>query len=181
MAQHTRMRTWSLAAACAVGLAGAAIVTDAASAESTTVTRGALKPFAAGAGGSISGHAQMVRSGSGSTIVSLHVRGLTPGGTYASHVHAAPCAVGEADGHYKHDPAGPATPPNEIWPGGGPFVANRAGIANGRAIARFTAGASAVSVVVHDLSLPSTGNKVACADLVDRHRAGHERSRSRVG
>jgi hypothetical protein len=27
------------------------------------------------------------------------------------------------------------------------------------------AGADAVSVVVHDLSLPSTANKVACADL----------------
>ena len=52
----------------------------------------------------------MVRNASGSTIVSLHVEGLTPGGTYASHVHAAPCAVGAADGHYKHDPAGPADP-----------------------------------------------------------------------
>ena len=106
-----------------------------------------------------------VRNASGSTIVSLHVEGLTPGGTYASHVHAAPCAVGAADGHYKHEPAGPATPPNEIWPGGGPFVANGGGIANGQAVAGFTAGASAVSVVAHDLSLPSTGNKVACADL----------------
>lgn len=165
MAQHTRNRTRSLAAACAVGLAGAALAAAAASAESATVTRGALTPFAAGAGGSISGQAQMVRNASGSTIVSLHVEGLTPGGTYASHVHAAPCAVGAADGHYKHDPAGPATPPNEIWPAGGPFVANGGGIANGQAVAGFTAGPNAVSVVVHDLSLPSTANKVACADL----------------
>src|SRR4029079_6823230 len=82
MAQHTKMRTRSLAVACAVGLAGAAMATAAASADSATVTRRALTPFAAGTGGSISGHAQMVRNAGGSTIVSLHVEGLTPGGTY---------------------------------------------------------------------------------------------------
>ena len=163
MAQHTKVRT--LAAACAVGLAGAALATAAGSAESATVTRGALTPFAAGTGGSIGGRAQMVRDAGGTTNVSLHVEGLNPGGTYASHVHAAPCAVGAADGHYKLDPAGPATPPNEIWLGGGPFVANGGGIANAQAVAAFTAGPTAVSVVVHDLSLPSTANKVACADL----------------
>src|SRR4051794_16102506 len=103
MAQHRNTRIRSVAAACAVGLAGTAVAAAVASAEPATVTRGALTPFAAGAGGSISGHAQMVRNASGSTIVSLHVEGLTPGGTYASHVHAAPCAVGAADGHYKHD------------------------------------------------------------------------------
>ena len=58
------------------------------------------------------------------------------------------------------------TPPNEIWPGGGPFVANGGGIANGQAVGELHCRcASAVSVVVHDLSLPSTANKVACADL----------------
>ena len=165
MAQHRRIRTRWLATACAAGLAGAAMVTAAASAESATVTRGALTPFADGTGGSISGHAHMVRNASGSTIVSLNVKGLTPGGTYASHVHAQPCAVGAADGHYKHDPTGPATPPNEIWPGGGPFVANGGGNASGQAVASFTAGPSAVSVVVHDLSLVAPANKVACADL----------------
>jgi len=107
----------------------------------------------------------MVRNASGATIVSLHVTGLTPGGQYASHVHVAPCDVGDADGHYKRDPAGPALPPNEIWPGGAPFVANAAGTANERAVADYTAGADAVSIVVHDLSLPSTANKIACADL----------------
>ncbi len=167
MAQHRDIgaRRW-LVAACVVGLGGTALAaTPAASAGSAGVTQGALSPFAFGVNGTISGHAHMVRNASGSTIVSLHVKGLNPGSTYASHVHAAPCAVGAADGHYKHDPAGAPTPPNEIWPGGGPFVANGGGIANGHAVANFTAGASAVSVVVHDLSLPSTANKVACADL----------------
>ena len=69
----------------------------------------------------------MVRTASDATIVSLHVTGLTPGGQYASHVHAAPSAVEAADGRYKHDPAGPAAPPNEIWLGGAPFVANAGG------------------------------------------------------
>ncbi len=129
------------------------------------VTNGELLPFAAGASGSTSGHAQMVRTASGATIVSLHVTGLVPGRAYASHVHAAPCAVGAADGHYKHDPAGAATPPNEIWPGDGPFVAGPSGNANVNTVADFRAGATAVSVVVHDRSLPSAANKIACADL----------------
>lgn len=167
MAKHMSIgtRRW-LVTACAAALGGTALVaTAAASTEPATVTRGTLAPFAAGVGGSVSGHAQMERTASGSTIVSLHVVGLAPGGQYASHVHAAPCAVGAADGHYKLDPLGPAVPPNEIWPGGGPFTANLAGIANERAAASFVAGTSAVSIVVHDLSLPSTANKIACADL----------------
>ncbi len=129
------------------------------------VTNGELLPFAVGASGSTSGHAQMVRTASGATKVSLHVQGLVPGGAYASHVHAAPCAVGAADGHYKHDPTGASTPPNEIWPGDGPFVAGPSGNANINTVADFRAGTTAVSVVVHDLSLPSTANKIACADL----------------
>ncbi len=165
MERHPRTRARWLAATCAVTLTATALATAAGSAGPATVTRGELTPFAAGIGGPVRGHAQMVRNASGSTIVSLHVEGLTPGGTYASHVHAAPCAVGAADGHYKYDPSGPPTPPNEIWPGGGPFVANGGGIANGQAVATFTAGPNAVSVVVHDLALPSTANKIACADL----------------
>ena len=166
MAQHRRSAARrGLVAACVVGLGGASLAVTAAASEPAAVTQGVLTPFAAGIGGTIGGHAHMVRTAGGSTIVSLHVEGLAPGGNYASHVHAAPCGVGTADGHYKRDPAGAATPPNEIWLGGGPFVANGGGIANQRAVADFVAGASAVSVVVHDLSLPATANKVACADL----------------
>lgn len=163
---HTRTARLlgAIGAAALVSAAGAA-GTAAGASGGEAVTRGELVPFAAGAGGSLEGHAQMVRTASGATIVSLHVDGLVPGASYASHVHAAPCAVGAADGHYKHDPAGAPVPPNEIWPGDGPFVANPAGRANLNAVAAFTAGPTAVSVVVHDLALPSTANKVACADL----------------
>ena len=152
---HHRRRT-ALALVTALGLAAAfapAAMADA------TVTRGELQAFAAGTGLAISGHAQMVRTADGKTVVSIHVEGLTPGWTYASHVHAAACATGDADGHYRFDPAGSATPPNEIWPG--PFTANGGGIANGFTVAEGTAGSGAVSVVVH----APGGAKIACADL----------------
>jgi Cu-Zn family superoxide dismutase len=100
----------------------------------------------------------MIRTAAGATIVVLHVEGLAPDTTYGAHVHKQACADGDADGHYRFDPTGPATPPNEIWPG---FTTNDAGIGDGRAMVDRTAGPSAVSVVVH---APS-GAKIACADL----------------
>ena len=101
----------------------------------------------------------MVRTADGRTFVTIHVAGLAPGTTYASHVHAAACATGDADGHYRFDPAGAATPPNEIWPG--PFTTNADGIGNANTFAWGTAGPTAVSVVVH----APGGAKIACADL----------------
>lgn len=122
------------------------------------VTRGDFAAFAAGAGLPITGRAQMVRTADGKTTVSVHVEGLAPNTTYGSHVHQLPCDTSDADGHYKQDPAGPAAPPNEIWPG---FTTNDAGVGNGNASVDWTAGATAVSVVVH----APGGAKVACADL----------------
>lgn len=124
----------------------------------STVTRGEVHAFAAGAGLGITGRAQMLRTPDGRTIVSIHVEGLSANTTYGSHVHQLPCGTSEADGHYKHDPAGPAAPPNEIWPG---FTTNAAGVGNGNATVDWTAGAAAVSVVVH----APGGAKIACADL----------------
>jgi hypothetical protein len=123
------------------------------------VTRGEFHAFAAGTGLAITGRAQMVRTADGRTIVSIHLEGLSAGTTYASHVHAAACATGNADGHYRFNPAGAAAPPNEIWPG--PLTANDAGIGNGNTIADGTAGPTAVSVVIH----APGGAKIACADL----------------
>jgi hypothetical protein len=133
-------------------------VASSVAAAGATVTRGEFGAFAAGAGLPLSGHAQMVRTADGKTIVSVHVEGLAGGTTYGSHVHQQACANGDADGHYKFDPAGPATPPNEIWPG---FTTNAAGIGNGYASVDATAGSAAVSVVVH----APGGAKIACADL----------------
>lgn len=153
-----RMATHRGAALAAV-LALSAAFAPAALAGGAVVTRGDFHAFAAGIGQPISGRAQMVRTADGRTIVSIHLEGLLPDTTYGSHVHAAACAVGDANGHYKFDAAGAATPPNEIWPG--PFTTNGAGVGNGDTIAVGTAGPSAVSVVVH----APGGPKVACADL----------------
>jgi hypothetical protein len=163
--------TKKLAMGIGVAAAAAALVLTISSAGSATgaqVTRGPLLAFAAAAGASldIDGHAQMVRRPSGTTVVALHVEGLRPGGSYASHVHKQACRDGDADGHFQQDgPTAGTTPPNEIWPGDGPWTANPAGNADVNTTASYVADADAVSVVVHDLSLPSTANKVACADL----------------
>jgi hypothetical protein len=150
-------------------LAGAAILAGALvgilaipamSSSGATVTQGGFHAFADGAGQDISGHAQMVRTADGKTIVQIHVEGLAPATTYASHVHASACADKDADGHYRFDPSGPAMPPNEIRPG--PFTTTKAGVGNGYTKAEDTADPTAVSVVVHD----PTGAKIACADLV---------------
>jgi hypothetical protein len=58
------------------------------------VTRGRFHAFAAGSGMDISGHAVMVRTADGRTFVSVHVEGLAPDTTYASHVHKQACGVG---------------------------------------------------------------------------------------
>ncbi len=131
---------------------------------SAEVTRGDFHAFAAGAGMAISGHAQMVRTADGRTFVSVHVTGLLPNTTYGAHVHKAACDVGDADGHYQYATGtGPdyVNDVNEIWPG---FTTNTDGVGNGRAMNEGTAGATAVSVVIH--ALTATPNpKIACADL----------------
>jgi Cu-Zn family superoxide dismutase len=130
----------------------------------TTVTQGEFKPFAAGAHLVISGHAKMVRTADGRTIVWVYLQGLTPGQTYAVHVHNTPCAQDEADGHYKFSrgvPGGAGAGANEIWPG--PVTADSTGVADGRTVVGGRAGDTAVSVVLHRPGGPP--NKIACADL----------------
>jgi hypothetical protein len=133
-------------------------VASAVGASSARVTQGEVHAFATGTGLDITGDARMIRTADGKTIVIVHVDGLAPSTAYGSHVHQQACANGEADGHYKFDPAGPATPPNEIWPA---FTTNASGIGNGYASVDGTAGANAMSVVVH----APGGAKIACADL----------------
>ncbi len=145
-----------LGAAFAALALGAAFAPGALAA--SQVTRGDIHAFN-GADAGISGRAQMVRTADGKTIVTIHVEGLAATVTYAAHVHAAPCATGLADGHYRFDPTGAASPPNEIWPG--PFTTNDAGIGNADTVAEGTAGPTAVSVVIH----APGGTKIACADL----------------
>ncbi|MGK2851886.1 MAG: hypothetical protein ACSLFN_13360 [Candidatus Limnocylindrales bacterium] len=144
-------------AVLAAALLTVALVQSAATA-AAMVTRGGVHAFASGAGMELAGRAQMVRTADGKTIVTVHVTGLSPDRTYGAHVHQQACGSGDADGHYKFDPTGPAAPPNEIWPG---FTTNAAGVGNGKATVDDTAGPTAISVVIH----APGGAKIACADL----------------
>jgi len=158
------MNRSNIAVATALALTmGGLFAAELARADHRPVTRGEFHEFAVGAssGMDIGGDARMIRTGGGRTLVRIKVTGLDPGIEYASHVHAAPCGVGEADGHYMHVPGGGTTPPNEIWPG--PITADRHGVARGDTVADFVAGEAAVSVVVHRPG--PTPNKIACADL----------------
>jgi Cu-Zn family superoxide dismutase len=108
------------------------------------------------------------------TVVKARVRGLKPRTTYGAHLHNAPCSdPNPGGGHYKHDPAGPSVPPNELWlsstdePMAG-ITVNSRGVANGRGSADWVARPEAQSVVIHSIppgGTPAGGPKIACADL----------------
>lgn len=149
--------TRTLRAVLATAILTIALV-PAAAADGAVVTRGDIHAFATGAGLDVAGRAQMVRTADGKTIVTVHVTGLAADTTYGAHVHQQACGIGDADGHYRFDPVGPAAPPNEIWPG---FTTNAAGVGNGNSIVDAVAGPTAVAVVIH----APGGAKIACADL----------------
>jgi hypothetical protein len=162
----TRSRIgWGAAVAALVAIPVFLLGNVPAGSSGAQVTGGEFRVFAAGVGDArfehLQGHAQMVRAADGKTIVKVEVTGLVPDTAYPVHVHAAPCDVGAADGHFKFDPVGPVDNLNEIWPG---FTTNAAGAGNGRAVADRTAGGNAVSVVIHSPDA-SPAPKVACADL----------------
>ncbi|MQW74974.1 DUF1349 domain-containing protein [Nocardioides sp. dk4132] len=68
-------------------------------------------------GGSIGGEATLVSAADGTgytTTATLELTGLDPGQRYESHLHVGTC--GGFEGHYRDDPDGAGTPPNELWP-----------------------------------------------------------------
>jgi hypothetical protein len=145
-----------------VGALAVVLLATSASAGSAEVTSGDFAVFASGIGSyDVDGRAQMVRTPSGKTIVSVVVSGLVPGAIYGSHVHKQACAAGDAGGHYSfgHAVPGGALDGSEIWPG--PFTANAAGRAVGWTSVGDIAGDDAVAVVIH----APGGAKIACADL----------------
>jgi hypothetical protein len=125
---------------------------------------GDVAPFAAAEAidQTITGTAELTR-GMTSTVVSLALKGLTPGAMYMAHVHTLPCAVQAAGGHYMIDPTA-LTPiaTNELWP---EVVPAADGTSTGSySVALHVARADAQSVVVHRIG--ATPLKVACTDLV---------------
>lgn len=162
-------------AALAVGA-----LTMPAAANGAVVTRGVFVALSAAAGQpeqDLAGRAQLERINGAGSHVSVRVSGLRPGATYGIHLHNAPCAAANpGGGHYKHDAAGVAQPPNELWPSSDAqnavagVTANTAGVASGRGTAEWLAGSSAVSVVLHagighGATTTAGGPKLACADL----------------
>lgn len=160
------------------GLAGVvalAVLTGAPTAGAgTAVGRFGTLPAGQSLGLSIRGTALLHR-GQGGTTGRVVVLGLEPGRTYAAHLHNAPCSFpgNPGGGHYRNDPAGVGTPPNELWfsstanPLAG-LTADRAGVGRGAGSAQWVAGPAAQSVVIHHIPAGGTtagGPKIACADL----------------
>ena len=93
--------------------------------------------------------------------------GLPPDREFGSHVHALPCGQNAAGGHYRNDPAGPATADNEIWLD---FATTSAGTGNSQAVAAFLLRPNgAHAVVIHDHETDpvtgAAGPKLACVDV----------------
>jgi hypothetical protein len=119
--------------------------------------------------GKIGGRAYMVVT-TRATTTSIDATGLDPKNTYIAHVHSQPCATNEGGPHFKFDPNGAPTPPNEIWltpikvtpQGEGTAITTSAG----------SAGRESNSVVIHlkraagATTDEATPPKVACADLI---------------
>ena len=174
-----KQKMWR-AAASAVSVAVVAALTVPAAASGSIVSRGPFTALAGATGrpeSALEGRAQVERVAAGTTRLVVQVSGLQPGVTYGIHLHNLPCsAANPGGGHYKHDQAGVAQPPNELWPSSTPhdalhgITANAAGVASGRGSADWIAGTSAVAVVLHagvghGATSTAGGPKLACADL----------------
>jgi hypothetical protein len=107
---------------------------------------------------SITGTALMtVSPADGETVIQLDVEGLDQAGTYLAHVHALPCSVNKAGGHYKRDTTvAEEQEANEIWPD---LTSSDAQMFDH--VVRY----DAQSIVIHRVEA-SASPKVACADLV---------------
>lgn len=135
------------------------------SAEGARVTTGEFQTLSGGRdlGFEITGAAVMVRTpgSGGTTLVTVHVKGLESDTTYPTHVHNAPCSTTPpGGGHYQHEVGGAVDPINEIWP---VVTANAAGNGVGKARHGHWARDDAQSIVVHYPE--NTGIRLACADL----------------
>jgi hypothetical protein len=104
---------------------------------------------------SVTGHVTL--SGDRRTFT-VTLSGLTAGAAYMGHVHSQSCAQDAGGPHFRFDPAGAASPPNEVH-----FMldagSNGAGSAQVEAAQPLPDGARAVVLHTHD------GTKIACADL----------------
>ncbi len=124
---------------------------------------GTFAPFANYRG--IKGEARIIRTTAKGTIISVKVSGLKGGLSYPVHVHALPCAVNQAGGHYQLDPSAKTGEANEIWLG---FTADKKGHAHSKRTLSHLARPDAQSICVHDPE--ANGAKMACADLFPKNK-----------
>lgn len=114
------------------------------------------------------GRAQLVNRLDGATEMSMSISGLVPNGNYVAHVHNQPCALGQAGGHYKKDPAvAEVVAANELW---FTMTSDADGLAHSTVLEQHAARGEALSVVIHD-PLTTPPAKMACADLLSNPNA----------
>jgi Cu-Zn family superoxide dismutase len=157
-------------ASAALGLAGLALAAPALAGPGAHVaddlTRyGATSPLALAPEGA-SAKVHSVETGSGRTIVTLHVRGMQPLARYGAHAHVSPCgATGAAAGpHFQFEQGGLtdpayANPANEIWLD---LTTDAAGNGSAKAVVErpFPPHRRPASVIIHERHT-STGAGVA--------------------
>lgn len=96
----------------------------------------------------------------GGTTVTIRMIGLEPGVEYVSHLHDAGCTVDDGGDHFKFDPQGGDTPPNEVHLG---FTATEQGTGQATVTNDQRVEDGAPSIVVHPAE--ATDNRLACADF----------------
>lgn len=155
-----RRKTGMIAVCSMLFISLSGIGANASADEHVEVVKGTFSEFSAGLsrGYDIAGSVRLI-VGEDWTAVRANVRGLAPNTTYSSHLHESACSDASGGGHYKDDPAGPATPPNELWL---TFETNKAGTARDGSSAPWAVREGARSVVIHD----QDGARIACVDLM---------------
>lgn len=94
------------------------------------------------------------------TTVTLSMRGLDPDADYISHLHVNPCSEENGGPHFRFDPDGPGTPPNEVHLA---FTSDAKGKGTMTVNNDRRTGKGAASLVVHpQLALD---NRIACVDF----------------
>ena len=163
------MRLTILGALAAVSLT-AALAAAAAAAPGAGVARAELAPYTTAHTGVITdsgvvGRAQIENTPSGQAVLSVTAEGLTPGGTYAVHIHYGHC-LGYL-GHYQYEHPGPGTRSNEVWLD---LAGNAAGRANDQVRVAAIDLDQPLSLVMHQHANPDVetgvpGSRIACGDL----------------
>ncbi|MGP4030166.1 hypothetical protein [Actinomadura sp. 3N407] len=107
----------------------------------------------------VKGTAWLAQSAEGTTVT-VSVTGLEPGTAYISHLHTKPCSDDNGGPHFRFDPDGPETPPNEVHLA---FTGDSAGRATMTVNNDRKTGGGAVAFVIHPRD--ALDNMIACADF----------------